>query len=366
MNDYTSENILKIAKRYNNPKRSYLLINPLQAKHLAVNPSKSLEMMNTLGGMLFEKYPYTRLVIGFAETAVAIGAAVASCFEEECNYIQTTRENINSPDFIEFSEEHSHAIEQKIYSSRLEEFISGTPSVIFVDDEISTGKTLVNIINKLSMQFPELNQKEIICASIINRVSDENMKSLGKAGILCEYLLKLPDEDYESKVKNIKVNSAEDFMNPPLQTCEILDITPISDTRRGVNISDYYGECLKMSKEIISKIGDKISGDVLILGTEEFMYPSLILGDYLNKNALCHATTRSPIGICKKTDYPIFEGYKIPSFYDENRETYIYNLKKYNTVLILTDSKNIPQKSICAVVTVLKRHECEKIFILKV
>ena len=75
--NYTSENMLKIAKRYNNSKRSYLLVNPLQAKHMAVNPEKSLNMMNALGKILSEKYHDTKLVIGFAETATAIGAEVA-------------------------------------------------------------------------------------------------------------------------------------------------------------------------------------------------------------------------------------------------------------------------------------------------
>ena len=32
MHPYTAADTLRIAKRYNNPKRSYLLVNPLQAK----------------------------------------------------------------------------------------------------------------------------------------------------------------------------------------------------------------------------------------------------------------------------------------------------------------------------------------------
>ncbi len=369
---YTTENILRIAKRYNNAKRSYLLVNPLQAKHISVSPEKALDMMDSLGNMLYEKYPYTKLVIGFAETATAIGAEVSSCFDEDCNYIHTTREDIS--DFISFSEEHSHAVEQKLYSAKLTEFLSDTPSVIFIDDEISTGKTLINIINSLRKKFPELNQKEIICASIINRVSEENMQNLKNAKIKCEYLLKLPEEDYESKVKNIRVSESIKLIDTPVCSCPVINVSPLPDPRKGVNISDYYGSCIKSAKKVFHEVFmnyklDKISGDILILGTEEFMYPALICAEWIRcifkKHTYCHATTRSPIGICREKNYPIQEGYKIPSFYDVHRETYIYNLRHYDCVIIFTDSRNIHQKSVNAVITALKKHDCEKIFIVK-
>lgn len=42
MHPYTAAGTLRIAKRYNNPKRSYLLVNPLQAKHIPVSPGRRL------------------------------------------------------------------------------------------------------------------------------------------------------------------------------------------------------------------------------------------------------------------------------------------------------------------------------------
>ena len=89
---YSQNDVLRIAKRVNNTKRSYLLVNRLQAKHIPVSPGRALEMMEQLGDLLAQKYPDTRLVIGFAETATAIGAAVASRFGDDCIYLHTTRE----------------------------------------------------------------------------------------------------------------------------------------------------------------------------------------------------------------------------------------------------------------------------------
>ena len=76
--EYTQSQILRIAKRFRNAKRSYLLVNPLQAKHLPVSPSQALDMMETLGERLRAEFPFAKLVIGFAETATAIGAALYS------------------------------------------------------------------------------------------------------------------------------------------------------------------------------------------------------------------------------------------------------------------------------------------------
>lgn len=92
MPDYTSNNTLRIAKRFQNSKRPYLLVNPLQAKHIPVRPSQAADMMEALGDLLARKYPQTKLVIGFAETATAIGAVVAERLHRTV-YMSTPRGN---------------------------------------------------------------------------------------------------------------------------------------------------------------------------------------------------------------------------------------------------------------------------------
>ena len=162
---YSQNDVLRIAKRVNNTKRSYLLVNRLQAKHIPVSPGRALEMMEQLGDLLAQKYPDTRLVIGFAETATAIGAAVASRFGDDCIYLHTTRESLRPGCFLEFREEHSHAVEQKLCGDRLTRWISASDSVLFVDDEISTGKTLINMMHQLRAQFPVLSGRRLAAAS---------------------------------------------------------------------------------------------------------------------------------------------------------------------------------------------------------
>ena len=99
---YTKETTLRVAKRYRNAKRAYLMVNPLQAKHMHVSPTEALTMMRTLGEGLQQEFPGARLVLGFAETATALGAAVASRLGPDCAFLTTTREAGEGPGWVRF------------------------------------------------------------------------------------------------------------------------------------------------------------------------------------------------------------------------------------------------------------------------
>ena len=215
MRPYTAADTLRIAKRYNNPKRSYLLVNPLQAKHIPVSPTAALEMMSALGGQVAARYPEARLVIGFAETATAVGAAVAAQLGEDCVYLHTTREPLDG-DWILFQEEHSHAVEHQLSAEHLEEWIDRSPAVVFVDDEFSTGRTLINMVRQLRARYPRLAERQLAAASLLSRVSPENLRQLAEAGIACECLVRLEEQDYEGMVASISVEEAQPPAPGPL------------------------------------------------------------------------------------------------------------------------------------------------------
>lgn len=358
---YDSKNVLRIAKRHNNNKRSYLLVNPLQGKHLPVSPTAALDMMKTLGNKIAEKYPDCKLVIGFAETATAIGAMVAASLDENCIYIHTTRENFSTGyNFVDFLEEHSHAPEQKLYSDKLNDWLENTSTVIFVDDELSTGKTLRNIIRQLKSKYPALNDKKIVATSIINRLSSDNEKLLQADGISCEYLVKLSEQDFD--VSDLKINAPK-ILNP-FDDDKILfhRKISISNPRFGVKIHNYIDELNFFGNDILNFVDD--SNSILVLGTEECMLPAIITGKILEThgyNVVTHSTTRSPIGIGYQNNYPITEGYQIKSFYDVNRTTYIYNLKYYDLVLVISDVETWQTESVKSLVAALNVHSYGKI-----
>ncbi len=339
---YNQEDLLKLAKRYQNAKRSYLLVNPLQAKHLAVSPEKALDMMETLGRQLYQKYPEARLIIGFAETATAVAAAAAMQFPENVCFLHTTREML-SGECLNFKEEHSHAVEQRLYlSGNLPE----TKEIILIDDEISTGKTIRNMVLQIRQEIPAYQNVKFIAASVINRVSPENLKLLEQEYILCDCLCKLENLDHTSQVEKFQVSAPEElpFSEKMAYQC-IIARNKLPESRKLHTVQEYqktfqaFAECAE--KEIQPVLAGKKK--ILVLGTEECMYPALLLGKLLEQRGLlvrCHATTRSPIGICQDKNYPIQEGYALPSFYDPSRKTYIYNIDKTaDVVLLVTDSK---------------------------
>lgn len=369
MSGYTAADTLHLAKRAHNTKRTYLLVNPLQAKHLPVSPSRALEMMRVLGNALAAEFPETRLIIGFAETATAIGAMAASCFDERCIYVHTTREPLPEGRFLEFREEHSHAMEQTLYCGEMEAWLAETPTVMFIDDEISTGKTILNMAGQLKARFPRLREKRLVAASILNRVSEEDQRRLEAAGITCRYLVKLPQTDYTQAVERFSIAEAQE--PPELPGSQEWRRLPISlcKPRMGVPAFGYLDVCRRRAEELLPKFQKLLdpAGSILVLGTEECMLPALVLGAVLEKpggfsHVRCHATTRSPIGVCDQPDYPIREGWRLPSLYDGTRTTYIYNLESYDAVILVTEKAG--EAGLQALASALRVHGCGKRFLV--
>lgn len=356
---YTKETTLRVAKRYRNAKRAYLLVNPLQAKHMPVSPTEALTMMRTLGEGLRQEFPGARLVLGFAETATALGAVVASRLGPDCAFLTTTREAGEGPGWVRFLEEHSHAAEQKLWGGDLDALLQETDTVLFVDDEISTGKTLRNMVAQLTRRWPALGEKTLVAASLLNRVTPEQEEALADAGITCRCLVRLPQEDHTAQVADWTVTEAPPAVPQNLSfRQETLPGEGLLDPRKTLRIGAYDSSCQAVAEAMLSHTLGPVEtmGKTLVLGTEECMYSALRLGERLERlgaEVCCHATTRSPIGLCDAPGYPIRSGWKLPSFYEEERTTYVYNLKEYDTVIVLSDTKKTDLRAIQALASVL-------------
>ncbi len=373
LSKYTESDLLRLAKRFHNTKRTYLLVDPLQGKHLSVSPSEPIELFHELGREIRNHYDDVKLVVGFAETATAVGMAVAEKMAEDCVYIHTTREDISSvTSWIEFDEEHSHAVDQKLDATNIGEWIDSTDSIVFVDDEISTGKTLINFINQLKEIYPELVEKKLIVASIINRLSDENKERLSQYGIECVSVLELEESDYEETVKKYTIKEAQEprQADGDYSLSEIKSNVKLFDPRRGVFVKDYYKNCVDFSDDILKAISfDETDKKVLVIGTEECMYPAIMLAKRIESlkkmSVYTHSTTRSPIGICDDKDYPIKNGFKLHSVYDRERVTYIYNIMKYDRVFIVTDCKDVPKESLESMINALYSYGNNNILLIR-
>ena len=334
---------IKIAKRYRNTKRSYLLVNTLQGKHIPVRPGRALQLFGSLGAQIHRKYPEASLVIGFSETATAIGCGAAAMMGAQCNYLTTTREEtIENGDCLLFREEHSHAVEQKLYLKGLSDLIGSTKEIILVDDEISTGNTLRNIVRELREAIPATRDHAVVAASILNRVSPEQAQTFERENIFFESIFQASGIEVQLTGQETNLTAPSDRfyqVSHPLP-----DVTPvvIENARKPVTVASYLRNCRELADIVIEHTDLQNVRTVLVLGTEECMYPALAVAKELESRchirAFCHATTRSPICIGTEADYPMQNGFRLASFYDAQRDTYLYNLQTYDAAVLISDA----------------------------
>jgi hypothetical protein len=178
------EQLFQMAARINK-KRSFLFVSKVLGKHIPVRPHVSLLSGAALGllyqqfkgealpikmeellhafdspeaaGQIYEQMKQRKmnveektLFIGFAETATALGHSMFDMFEGNASFLHTTREKIDyMTSCIDFEEEHSHATTHRCYANNPLVF-ENAETIVLVDDEMTTGKTAINIIHDLN------------------------------------------------------------------------------------------------------------------------------------------------------------------------------------------------------------------------
>ena len=343
---YKESDVVRIGKRENNKKRKYLVVNRLQGKHLPVSPQKSLAMFDALTEVIKDVYQGENLLlVGFAETATAIGSRLAVNLKAE--YIQTTREIIDGVSYLYFTEAHSHAAEQKLVKDDVDKALEGIQRIVFVEDEITTGNTILNIVNVLQKQY----QKEIqfSVASLLNGMDEAALNIFRERNIGVHYLVKTDHSSYTKLAEKYQsdgvyegkmVSDIEPFNK---NNAKVITLTGYVDARRLVSGQAYHYACLNLWEQVKHYISLNKGDTILVLGTEEFMYPALFVAHQIEnsgKTVRFHATTRSPIVVSKAEDYPLHHRFELESAYESGRTTYIYDLEKYDQVIILTDAKD--------------------------
>lgn len=351
--NYQQKDLVRIAKRENNTKRSYLVVDPLQGKHVPVEPSKALNLFKSLAEKLQGKYEGERLLlIGFAETATAIGAQAAITLGTK--YIQTTREVIPDARYLFFSEAHSHATEQKLVKDDIDRVINDIDRIVFIEDEVTTGNTIMNIIKIITKEY----QKKIkfAVASLLNGMTEESLKIYQDEKIELHYLVKTDHSGYGAVAEQYRCDGLYICAIPENHTHESADIDVQSEknmrehiisipgwmnARRFVDAKQYETACRKLAETVIAETGVKQGERVLVIGTEEFMYPALLTGQEIEKmgcEVRSHSTTRSPIAVSTEEEYPLHCRYELRSLYDPERKTFIYDLENYDRVIVMTDA----------------------------
>jgi len=338
---YTEKECVCIAKRENNKKRKYLVANRLQGKHIPSPPGETLRMFDALAWKVARAYGGEELLlVGFAETATAIGARLAAGLR--CRYIQTTRENIEGVEFFFFQERHSHAVEQKLAKTDMDRVYGSVRRIVFVEDEVTTGNTILGLVSVLQKTYGR--GMAFAVASLVNGMDKEAEQEYAKQGIELHCLIKVAHCGYTQKAESYK----EDGVYHPFPKKEggwsgIYQATGHMDARRLVDGAAYQAACEALYGQIRQWVWFEGKERALVLGTEEFMYPAIYVAARLEEEGCqvkCHSTTRSPIAVSAQEGYPLRERYELHSLYEDGRRTFLYDLGKYDKTLLLTDSHN--------------------------
>ncbi len=347
---YSVDDLVRLAKRDNNNIRPYLYVNPIQGKHIPTNPEDTMMMCRTLANMVKEAYPSDRLfVIGFAETATGIAAGVCHYLDNVVYYQNTTREHVENEEYLYFTESHSHATDQMLIINGIGDCLETVDRVVFIDDEVTTGNTICKLADILKEKYGTKEIKFSI-VSILNSMTDLRVNQLEDEGIECLFISDLPFEYKKDSIMDISYEEDRDTLcksDKPLDV-ECVEFDTKVNARKAVVFNDYEKEIERYASEIENIIGYERYSDILVLGTEECMYPALRLGETLNRDGAAetvkvHATTRSPIIASGAEYYPLNQRYRIRSVYDKTRDTYVYDLRKYDKVIVVTDTADIAE-----------------------
>lgn len=405
------ESLFQMAAR-KNKKRGFLFVSKILGKHLPVDPAVSLLGGAALavlyqeqqGGSIPDEYAgimealryperakdvygavkknllpldEAALFIAFAETATALGHGMYDVFSGPARFLHTTREMLHEVEpTLCFEEEHSHATAHRCYSHQ-PDFFAGTDPVVLVDDEITTGKTALNIIRDLHQKHP---RQRYVIASLLDWRSEEDRKRFAdverELGIVIHCLSLIAGQievqgtpivegvaaaaassereavfrfhkvgSFFSHVHVVSTNS-EGVMNP----CPYL----LSTGRFGLHHPE--------SKQLDSGVGQcaaylrglRSGGRTLCMGSGEFMYIPMRVAAAMGEEIAYQSSTRSPIHPHEADSYAIRNVFAFSSPDDVQVPNFFYNIPEgYYEEIFYFMEREVAEEQLATLMTAL-------------
>ncbi len=304
-----------------NPRRLYLFVSKVLGKHWPVRPSVMREVHQRLAAKI-ANLPGPLLVIGMAETATALGRGVAEeaalrAGRDDVLYVQTTRCRLSRPLAFEFDESHSHAPDHAVYlpEPALQPLFQAARSLVLVDDEISTGRTLLELAKAYLRLNPQVEQ--VAFASITCWLDEARQRELA---IELERSLTFP-----ALIEGEFDFTADPQFPPPALPVTVADSNAAQDAiatdpaRTGVIAGRWTHPGALWERVRASE------RPLTVIGTGEYAYTPFRLALALEEQGCdvrYQSTTRSPIlvgdAITRRWEFPDHQGDGIAN--------YLYNL----------------------------------------
>ncbi|CQR64291.1 phosphoribosyltransferase [Streptomyces leeuwenhoekii] len=162
-----------------NPKRAHLLVSNVLGKHVPQSPSVVYGHGFALGRRVREllgaEEAGTAVVLGYAETATGLGHSVADGLGTAPCLHSTRRPVAGVARAGGFEESHSHATSHLLLPED-PALLAGPGPLVLVDDEFSTGNTVLNTIRALHERYP---RKRYVVVALVDMRSPADTGRLG-------------------------------------------------------------------------------------------------------------------------------------------------------------------------------------------
>ncbi|MFE9463497.1 phosphoribosyltransferase [Streptomyces virginiae] len=361
-----------------NPKRAHLLVSQVLGKHVPQSPRTVYAAGYGLGtrvrALLGEDGAAAAVVLGYAETATGLGHCVADGLAA-APYLHSTRRPVPGVATAGgFEEAHSHATSHLLLPEN-PELLAGDGPLVLVDDEFSTGNTVLNTIRDLHSRHPRSHYVVVALVDMRSAADRDRLTAFAaELGARVDLIalasgtVSLPDgvlakgqalvEEYETATAApVTAPAPAPAAQVPSPVVRVdLDwphrlpdggrhgFTPAHRQRLEAALPD-------LAAQLTAALGTE-PGRVLVLGNEELMYAPLRLAKALEEAGAARevrfsTTTRSPVLAVDDPGYAIrtrlvFPAHDTPA--DGPGDRYAYNVARpsggagFDTVVAVVDS----------------------------
>ncbi|KUJ66379.1 phosphoribosyltransferase [Streptomyces albus subsp. albus] len=361
-----------------NPKRAHLLVSNVLGKHVPQHPETVYRAGFDLGrrvrDLLGDQAAARAVVLGYAETATGLGHSVADGLAL-APYLHSTRRPVDRVRPVGgFEEEHSHATSHLLLPED-PELLGQDGPLVLVDDEFSTGTTVLNTIAALHARHPRAHYVVVALVDMRSAADQDRLhRFAAELGARVDLValaagtVALPDGVLEHGQRLVAAHQttapepapAPDGGGAPSPVRVELDwpealpdggrhgFTPAHRTRLEAALPG-----------MAARIADALATGpaapprrVLVLGFEELMYAPLRLAQALDRATEAEVrystTTRSPVLAVDDPGYAIrtrlaFPAHDAPA--DGPGERYAYNVapgtdpaRRFDAVVAVVDS----------------------------
>ncbi|MFF1398641.1 phosphoribosyltransferase [Streptomyces sp. NPDC058287] len=356
-----------------NPKRAHLLVSNVLGKHVPQSPDVVWRAGYDLGlrvrELLGDDAARQAVVLGYAETATGLGHSVADGLDL-APYLHSTRRPVDGVARAGgFEESHSHATSHLLLPED-PRLLAGDGALVLVDDEFSTGNTVLNTIRALHERYPRAHY--VIVALVDMRSPDDRgrladfAREIGARVDLvasASGTVKLPDDvlvkgqalvAHQESLAEAPTARTEPGSGPRTEHGSVTRVDldwPASVPDGGRHgFTPEHRAALDaalpaMAARLAAALGD--ARRVLVLGFEELMYAPLALAREVEKGTQAQVrystTTRSPVLAVDDPGYAIrtrlvFPAHDDPA--DGPGERYAYNVAggDFDAIVAVVDS----------------------------